>query len=449
MPLTIKTSREIDAQGQAYIRAEVPELTQVGKKGSFVSGLTTGFFLAVHDLYRAFKRYADVEPFPQTATLTFFQVGWWLDITGLTRKQPAAATGSVVLTGTVSTLVAAGTELTSSGNTYTVDSAVSLASQSIVGTSETTSDPLVGRFVTASPHNLATGMTLTFSGCIDASLNGTFEIRVVDANTIEYDLDEILVGQALEPNPRADGVWANVTITATEDGAGSNLLSGSVITVSNPPAGLDTDALVTFDGLADGADLEEFEDWRDRVLEGLAVDYGMFSAAEIRQVAKTVPGVTRVFVRKPKETPTTGYPLEGQVRIAFLRENDADPIPSAAEVAQVRQKIYDELLPAHMIEEDCEVLAPERYSLEVKFLSITPDTPGMRASIRNNLIEYLAEKAEWGGQLLIEDIRCAIHSAYDTDTGQALASYELDTPTLDIALPVDAFPVLTGINWAV
>jgi uncharacterized phage protein gp47/JayE len=450
MPLTIPTSREVDTQGQSYLRAEVPELSAVARRGSFISGLTTSFFLSVHGLYRAFKRYADNEPFPQTASESFFRIGWWLDITGLSRNQPAAATGYVVLTGAAGTLVAGGTSISSSsGQTYTTDNAVTVVAQSITGESQLTLDQSVGRFVTTSAHNLASGMSLLFSGCIDASLNGTFEIRVVDATTIEYDLDERITGVPLATNPLASGTWANVTITADNVGTIGNLNQSGTLTITTPPAGLDATALVTFDGLADGADLETMDSWRERVLEGLATDFGTFTADEIKIVAKTVPGVTRVFVRKPTRTPTPGYPLEGQVKIAFLREDDDDPLPSAAEVEQVRQVIHDQLLPAHTLAEDVTIMSPERYNLNVRFRSITPDTPGMRASIRNNLIEFLAVKAAWGGVLYIEDVRCAIRAAYDADTGQALDRYELDTPTLDVALPVDAFPVLSSIAWSI
>lgn len=460
MPVTIPTSKEVDTQGQSYVRAEISELSAIARKGSFVSGITTSFFLALHGLYRAFKRYADNEPFPQTASESFFKIGWWLDITGLTRKQPAAAQGYVVVTGTAGTILPSGSSVSATGGqTYTTDYAVTVTSQSIVGTSQTTLDPLVGRFVTATAHNLASGMTLTFSGCVDASLNGTFEIRVVDTTTIEYDLATPITGTALEPNPIAAGAWANVTITASVTGVAGNLESGATLAVASPPSGLDSDVLATFDGLADGADLETLEAWRARVIEGLATDFGTFTPAEIRIVAKTVPGVTRVFVRKPRraigdEVPTSGvysdgYPVEGRTRIAFLREDDADPIPSAAEVEQVRAKIHDQLVPAHTLAEDVEVMAPERYDLAVRFRSITPDTPGMRASITANIIEFLAQKADWGGLLYIEDIRCAIRSAYDADTGQSILRYELDTPTLDIALPADAFPVLSSIQWSV
>tara|TARA_R110000824_G_scaffold95990_11_gene230356 strand:+ start:13988 stop:15337 length:1350 start_codon:yes stop_codon:yes gene_type:complete len=448
MPVVIPTSKEVDTQGQSYVRAEIPELSAISRKGSFVSGLTTSFFLAVHGLYRAFKRYADNEPFPQTASAGFFKIGWWLDITGLQQTQPAAATGSVVITGTNGTVVSAGTAMAADGIGYTSDVAVSIINQTIAGVSSISVDPSIAIFTTETPHNLATGMTVTFSGCIDAVANGAFEIRVVDAETIEYSLTSEAAGPVLAGNPLLSGTWAGVSITADVVGTGSNLTSGANVTIAAPPVGADATALATFGGLADGSDLETLEAWRTRVLEGLAVDYGMFTADEIKILAKTVPGVTRVFVRRPTETPLAGYPLEGQVRIAFLRDNDAGPIPSAAEVEQVRAKIHSQLLPAHMTAADCEVLAPERYVLAVRFISISPDTPGMRASIRDNLLEFLADKAGWGGVLYIEDIRCAIRDAYDSDTGQGLITYELDTPTLDIALPVDAFPVLETVQWS-
>lgn len=460
MAIQIPTSKEVDTQGQSYVRAEIPELSAISRKGSFVSGLTTSFYLALHGLYRAFKRYADNEPFPQTSSESFFKIGWWLDITGLTRNQPTAAQGYVVVTGTAGSLLPAGTAVTAAtGEAYTTDNATTVVAQAVIGTSQTVIDQMVGRFLTATAHNFASGMTLTFSGCIDSSLNGVFEIRVVDSTTIEYDLTIPITGTLLEPNPVASGSWANVTITADTTGTVGNLTSGASLAISSPPAGIDDDVLATFDGLADGSDLETLVAWRARVLEGLATDFGMFTADEIRIVAKTVPGVTRVFVRKPRrgvgdEAATDGvyvdgYPVEGRTRISFLRENDADPIPSAAEVEQVRAKIHDQLVPAHTLIEDVEVLAPERYNLHVKFRSITPDTPGMRTSITNNLIEFLAVKAAWGGVLYIEDVRCAIREAYDGDTGQGLDRYELDTPTLDIGLPVDAFPVLSSVSWSI
>ncbi len=462
MPLKIPSRSNTVGTLQAYVKSNLrgldPTLT---RRRGFIGGMVKSLGSAMHDWYVMLKKYADHEPFPQTASESFFPRGWWIDITKLPRNPPTPAQGFVVITGTDGALLPSGSELSLNGNTYVTDSAVTVTSQTLIGTS-TAKDSFVGRFVTDQPHNLATGMVLNFSGCVDQSLNGQFPIRVIDPNTVEYDLEFALTGAQLEPNPIASGAWANVRVTCTQDGTKGNIDTGSSLVIANAPEAIEDAALITFDGIADGADLETLESWRERVLESLGTDFGTFTADEIRIVAKKVPGVTRVFVREPKRrvydengvqildgVGSDGYPTEGRVRISFLRENDADPIPSALEVEQVRQKIHGELLTAHTLVGDAEIIAPERYNLEVRFRSITPDTPGMRASIRANLTQFLTENATWGGNLEIEGIRCAIRHAYDGEINQPLKTYELDSPTLDISLPVDAYPVLSGVTWGI
>lgn len=460
MPLKIPKRADVVSSLQAYSNANIPEIDPtITRRRGYIGGTIKSVASAIHDLYVMLKKYADKEPFPQTASEDFFAGGWWIDITQLQRNPATPAQGYVVVTGENGAQLPVGSELTSNGKTYITENTVTVAAQTLVGTSVAHS-PYTGRFITEEPHNLATGMELTFSGCVDASLNGQFTIRAIDANTIEYDTDEPLTGVDLEPNPVLAGAWTNVKITCTEAGVEGNIDTGSTLAISNVFTGLDTTALITFEGIADGSELETLESWRERVLESLGTDFGTFTADEIRIVAKTVPGVTRVFIREPKQyvydeegaqildgVGADGYPVEGRVRISFLRENDADPIPSALEVDQVRKKIHTHLKTAHTLAEDVEVLAPDRFSLEVRFHSITPDTPGMRASVRANIQQYLTENAEWGGRLDIEGIRCAIRMAYDGETNQGLKSYELDSPTMDIALPPDAYPVLAGITW--
>lgn len=449
MPLQIPSRSDVVSSLQSFTRAEIPDLDPtVTRRRGFIGGMIKSLSLSLHDFYVMLKKYADREPFPQTATEGFFAQGWWIDITNLPRNPSASAKGSVVFTGSAGTIIPAGTELSASGILYTTDTSVSIVSQSLVGTSSYPGSS-VGRFVTVEPHNIGQGQTLTFSGCIDAALNGTFPVNVIDDTTIEYDLEDSFTGTPLEPNPRASGSWANAQITALVKGVSGNLNGGTPLSVSTVIAGLGTEALLTFGGIADGSELETLEAWRARVLQALGTDFGMFSASEIEIVAKTVPGVTRVFIRKPTREPVEGFPLEGQVRIAFLRENDADPIPSSLEVAQVRNKITSLLTPAHTFPADVEVLAPERYDLQVRFISLSPDTPGMRASIRANVQKFLLEEATWGGVLSIEGLRCAIRASFDGETGQGLTSYQLDTPTLDIALPIDAYPVLSSISWSI
>lgn len=444
MPLEIPSRLDVSRSLQTYVRAELPKLDPTPSRRSKIGAWVKSKASALHDWYVALKTWADTEPWPQKSSAAFFPTGWWIDITKLPRRPAAAAQGRVVVTGTSGTLVPAGTTWVANGNTYTTDADCTIATQSLAGTSSIVSVSR-GRFVTSEPHDLATGQIMAFTGCVDSALNGSFSIEVMDATAIEY----VVSGAGsnpLEPNPRASGTWATTTITAGVLGPSGNLSLGGQLTLASSVANLDTTARVTFDGIADGADVEDLESWRARVLAALGTDFGMFSADEIKEVAMTVPGVTRVFVRKPMRIVTPGYPLEGQVRVAFLREHDVDPIPSALEVSQVRAALQ-KLIPAHMVADDCDVLAPERYPLQVRFRSIAPDSAGMRDSIEANIRQWLKEEATWGGSVSNEGLRCAIRAAYDARTGARLQSYELDTPTMDIALPVDAYPVLIAITW--
>lgn len=443
MPLEIPTRRDVSRSLQTYVRAELPTLDPTPERRSKIGAWVKSKASALHDWYVALKTFADNEPWPQKATAAFFPTGWWIDITKLPRRPAAAAQGRIVVTGAAGTLVSAGTSLTANNVTYTTDADCTIASQSLVGVSSIV-NARRARFETAEPHNLATGMSLTFSGCVDTAINGTFLIEVMDATTIEYVVSGA-GGSPLAPNPRASGAWATTTVTAGVEGPAGNLSLGGALTISL--ANVDEAARVTFDGVADGADEEDLESWRARVLAALGTDFGTFSADEIKEVAMTVPGVTRVFVRKPTRVPVDGYPLEGRVRIAFLREHDVDPIPSALEVTQVRAAL-EKIIPAHMVADDCEVLAPERYPLNVSFRSITPDSHAMRASVEANIRQWLQEEATWGGTFAIEGFRCAIRAAYDSRTGARLQSYALDSPTTDITLPVDAYPVLASIVWS-
>lgn len=461
MPLQIPSRSDVTGNLQAYVSKNLPDLDPtVTRRRGFIGGFIRSLASFLHDFYVALRRFADYEPWPQKATEGFFKIGWWLDITELQRLPAAAAEGVVVFTGSDGSIVPQGTSLSSNGKTYTTKSATTVLTQSLIGTSSSP-DSIVGRFVTPEPHNLATGVTGVITGGIDSSLNGSFELRIIDPYTIEYDLVTEFTGISLEPNPVLTATWGNASIICTDLGIDGNIDAGIAMTVDAPPSGVNSEALITFDGVADGSDVETLEAWRARVIEGLGTDFGTFSENEIRIVAKSVPGVTRVFVRGPKRyvedeegsqiyqgVGVDGYPVEGRVRIAFLRENDADPIPSSLEVLQVRN-VIQALRPGHIMEDDVEVLAPERYSLEVRFHHITPDTPGMRASVRAQIKQYLVETAGWGGVLENEGIRCAIRGAIDIETGQTLKSYSLDTPTMDIALPVDAYPVLSGITWRV
>lgn len=446
MPLPIPTRRGVVDTLRNYVRDALPEIDPTTERRSLVGGLVKSLGSALADFYIALKRYADREPFPQTATGAFLKKGWWVDITKLQQNPAAAGRGYVAIEGTNGTAIPAGLQLVASNVTYQVQRSSSIVPQPIAASTLTTNvDGDVCTFTSLTDHSLATGMQVTISGATPSAYNGTFTITVTGLKTFTYE-PASTPGSAGTGSIVATATFALVLIEATTSGQNTNLSSGARLSLSNAPSGASTTAYVGFGGIAGGTDAETEDSYRERILEALGTDFGMFSAAEIKIVAKTVPGVTRVMVREASLFGANGV-NEGQVKIAFLRDDDANPLPDAQEVADVRAKIMDLELPAHTAPEDVMVMSPPPYTVDFEIASITPDTPGMRRAVLASLKQFFREGVEWGATIPEDDYRCAILGAYDFETRQKLRAFDLTSPTGDIEPGEDEYPVLGSVTY--
>lgn len=446
MPLSIPTRKGVSNSLRGYVRDDLPSLDTSTERRSFIGGLLKSLASLLYDFYLALKRYADNEPFPQTATGQFLKRGWWVPITKLQPLPAAPAHGLVAVEGAAGTVIPAGTTLQSAGISFETLVSATIMSHPISGSITPDAIAGVAIFETAADHNLATGMTAIVTGASPSDYNGTFEIVVTGSDTFTYE-PTTLPGSAATGSPLATSIFAAVEIEATTTGAETNVDAGVDIAIVDGPAGADASGLVTWGGISGGTDAESDDAYRARVLEALGTDYGMFSKDEIEIVAKTVPGVTRVMVREATIGASNGV-AEGQVKIAFLRDNDAgSPLPSAEEVADVKAQILALIMPAHTAEEDVMVISPPRMEIDFAFTSITPDTAGMRASIIANLQQFFRETIEWGETIEEDDYRCAIKAAYDPDTRQRLRSFVLSSPSGVIDPSGDDYPVLGDVTF--
>ena len=446
MPLSIPTRKGVTGSLRNYVRDSLPTLDPSTDRRSFIGGLVKSLGSALADLYLAFKRYADREPFPQTATGKFLTAGWWVPIVKLQKNPASPAHGYIVVQGTAGTILPAASEFQGSGITYRSLRAATIVSQPIAADT-LTADSGTGlcTYETGEPHNFATGQSVTISGATPSTYNGDFTIVVTSAKEFTYEPDT-LPGSAASGSPIATSVFASIEVEATTTGQSTNLDGGGLLSFVDAPDGADDTGYVGFGGIAGGTDIETDDAYRARVLEALGTDFGMFSGGEIEIVAKQIPGVTRVMVRKATLNGTNGV-NEGQVKIAFLRDNDADFLPSAQEVADVKDRIVSLIMPAHTAAEDVVVMSPPPLEVDFSFTSITPDTPGMRRAIEASLRQFFREGVQWG-ELVPEDAyRCAIMAAYDADTRQKLRSFILSSPTGDVDPTDDEYPVLGTVTW--
>lgn len=246
---------------------------------------------------------------------------------------------------------------------------------------------------------------------------------------------------------RTDGVEFATTAALTIGGGGSvtgevkavasgdagNTDAGVILTIVTPIAGVTQTASVDGDGLTGGADAEELEDYRARVLARLGTPPTGGGPGDYVQWALQVPGVTRAWE----------YPGEqgaGTVVVRFATDNDVSPIPNPAKVAEV-QAYLDSVAP---IAADVIVVAPVEYTLDMT-IDLTPDTTAVRAAVTTELEGYLRRSAEpagsGGGTLLKSQLDEAVSlAAGETD-------HTISVPAGNVSLTTGQLPVLGTITW--
>lgn len=454
MPLKISSEQELIRQSQAYVRSELPKLDPSTEKANFITGIVVALAKMVSHFLLALKDFADRQVHPQTATGSVLYRGWWTALTGLQRTPTTAAGGYVILPGADGVIVPLGTSFSYGNNSYTTGESITVIEHS-VRASSLTYDEVTGKaiFETPEPHYLATGLTIAITGASDADFNGTVEITVTADNEFTYEPTSAPVGVA-GADAVATSTHALLFVTSGEGGQSVNV-DGGAITIDDAIVDADSEALITFGGIAGGSDLEEQDDFRERLLEALGSTLGTFTGDEVRDVVKNIAGVTRVWVRKAKIDPEDGWPLEGQCKILFMRDNDANPVPSAQEILNVKQTIIDQIMPCHTDGDDVIVIAPTLVPVDIQISSLVPDTASMRLAVTASLKQYFEENASLAADIPIAehsdltllDIKCAIKHAVDLETGLAVRSFTLDTPANDIDLGMDDLPSLGQVNF--
>lgn len=220
-----------------------------------------------------------------------------------------------------------------------------------------------------------------------------------------------------------------LTVTAGAAGAAANAGAGTALTFESPIAGVNATAAVGAGGLVNGSDEESEAALRGRLLERLREPPHGGSAADYVAWAKQVPGVTRAWC----------YPTElgaGTVVVRFARDDDASPIPDAAEVAAVQAHI-DERRP---VTAALTVLAPVAVARNYT-IHLVPDTAATRAAVEAELRDLLRREAYPGGILLLSRIRNAIGDA------EGVSDFTLTSPAADVTTTTGQMLVHGVITW--
>ena len=256
-------------------------------------------------------------------------------------------------------------------------------------------------------------------------------------------------GAAFTSLASATALGASVTLPVEADtaGASGNCDGGTALTLVNvddAPAGFGgtgaVDAASDGSGLAGGADAEETEAFRARVLarKRRAAQGGNTGDWEewVREALGSV--VDRVFVDSFQNDARA-------VWVAFTVTDQPSGIPTAAQIAIVQAYISDPVRRPVQARAFAVPLTP--VPVPVAISELTPDTPAIRASIAAELAAVFADRARPGtpSEPFVLS-RSWLNEAVSRATGED--SHDLDLPVGDPVFTAGQMPVYAAPTYS-
>ena len=430
MPLIRPTLNQLIARVRADIAILLPNANP-SIPGGMLNTIIQSVALA-HNATWEYVEQALREAFPQTATGSRLQ-----NFSQFVTRNPASgASGEIVITGTELAVMPIGTRVKSSiGQIYDTLATAIIANQSVSISALSSASGIATAI--ASGHNLASGIDATISGAADDEYNGTFAITVIDENTFTYPIE----GTPNSPTggtKSASFTGAKVAVSSESQGSETNVEAGGKLTLLSPIVGIDNGAFVRHDALTGGADIESDDALRNRIIEFRSGIKANFSPETLIALAKTVPGVTRVKIRR-------AIPEAGDVTVHFVRDGATNIIPSAIDVANVRTVLLT-VLPASSDESALIVSAPTPVSVDVAFSSITPNTDAMKAAIEATLQAFFEDEVELGVSITEDRLKAAILQTVSEN--DVLTDFTLSDPSADVSINADEIGILGEVTFA-
>jgi uncharacterized phage protein gp47/JayE len=219
-----------------------------------------------------------------------------------------------------------------------------------------------------------------------------------------------------------------VPVICNTAGKAGNTDDGLAMRLVSPVTGLTSAGMA--DSIQGGADVEDLEVWRARVIErwywtpqgGADGDYEVW--------AKEVAGITRAWTYRH-------WSGRGTVGVMVANSDLINPIPDAATVAAV--KAYIEPL-APVAGADIYVFAPAPHVVDFQ-IRLNPDSTAVRYAVEAELRSMMLRDGVPEGVLKLSRISEAISIA----TGEY--SHTLASPVADISIGKGEVGVLGTISW--
>ena len=433
MPITYLSLKQFADIINAKIQQEIPEIDPT-VFGSWQRGFSRGVAAACEAL--SFNiRDLEKQLFPQTASDEYLER--WGEYEDIPRPAATQSEGLVNYGGTLTTIVPIGT-LFNNSNGFQYESTATVAIQNNVGiiSSLVRSGSLVTA-TTSEDHGLASG-DCDVVGANETDYNGTQEITVIARNKFTYNI-------GTTPTTPATGtisflsVHASVNLQSVDSGADTNVEKDGAFTIdsSTPVTGVNDTGYAQYDGVSGGADQMDDEDYRQLILNSRTAIAGVFTVESIRESVFEIAGNTRVWIKRPETSGAGGAtdPEPGEVSVFFVRDGDANLIPTPTVVVRTKEQIItDSGLPANTPLDALFVQGPTPVDVDVTFSSIYPDTSTMRSAIDAKIDAFFIDTVDFEVNVSLDSLRGSIAQTVDPENNQQLSSFTISSPVSDVVI---------------
>lgn len=188
--------------------------------------------------------------------------------------------------------------------------------------------------------------------------------------------DDGMQYQVIDAPPIAGGV-AEITVRAVNPGKDGNALGGTKLRFMSGVDGVNSELVVSEDGLRGGVDAERDEDYRDRILDRKREPPHGGAKHDYEAWAKEIVGVTRAWC----------LPLwmgDGTVGVMFVCDDDIDIFPNDDQCAEIKSHIEA----VRPVTAEVFVFPPMRREIDV-IVKISPDTEDTRDAVRAEIADFL------------------------------------------------------------
>jgi uncharacterized phage protein gp47/JayE len=270
---------------------------------------------------------------------------------------------------------------------------------------------------------------ITLTGTNDVIIPAGQELQTSDGTLYEVAADGTIVAGTV-----------TVEVTAVDSGSDSNQDAGVTMTLSVPIAGVNSVATVAVGGITGGADEEDDERLRSRVMAVWKAPAQGGADHDYEAWAKQAHvDVTNVWVYPNGMGPGTV--------VVYIMTYDAteDGIPTAGVIADVQEYIEARM----PVEADLFVAGPDPVPLDFD-IQLSPDTAATRTAVEAALRDFVRRAAApvdtspevpTGTTVFISQINETISVA----TGEV--DHVLSDPPADVDYDIGEIPVMGDITW--